>query len=231
VVTDWSCGEACPLDTGGSTGDGDGGGGGDSVHDCGRIGAGGIGTLPAHGESSLPTNPSAGRGSTGSPSTSEVEHNRRVMSRADPPTRTATFAAMSSPRDIVTGYLDALGTDDPDRIASFVSPGFHNDHFSELGASCEGRDEYRRRLPNFLATFTDRSYEIDDLVAETRGPVTDVVARYRFRAKFTDDGGITSTFTVPGVMWFVVEGSQITRRIDVWDSQTFVKQTSPVADG
>lgn len=132
---------------------------------------------------------------------------------------------MPSPIDVATGFLGSLSTNDPDVIASQVSDNFHNEHHSALGSDCVGREEYRRRLPYFLEAFADRGYQIDDLVAQRRESVTDVVIRYRFVATYDD-----TPIEIPGVMWLTVRGQLVTRRVDTWDSLTFLKQTGLTED-
>lgn len=132
---------------------------------------------------------------------------------------------MSTPVEVVTSYLQAFSINDPDALANHVSDGFRNEHNSELGSGCVGRDEYRRRLPHFLEAFQDRMYMIEDLVAQTRESCTDVVVRYRFHATYEG-----TRFDIPGVMWFSVRNEQITRRIDTWDSLSFLKQTGQTTD-
>jgi len=124
---------------------------------------------------------------------------------------------MSSASDVATGYLDAFAAGDPDVIAGFVADGFHNEHLSSIASSCVGIDEYRRRLPGFLADFAERKYAVLHLV-EADG---EVVVRYDFTAVYAG-----MPIDIPGVMWFTVEGGLITHRLDVWDSGIFVAQTS-----
>ena len=132
---------------------------------------------------------------------------------------------MSSPIDVVTGYLRAFSGSDPDDIASFVSDSFRNEHLSELGSGCTGRTEYRRRLPSFLASFGDRTYTVEDIVEQERESSTDVVVRYRFQATYADGPVADAAIDIPGVMWFSVHDDQICTRVDVWDSLTFLQQT------
>ena len=127
---------------------------------------------------------------------------------------------MGSAVDVVTSYLRSFSGNDPDAIAAHVSDGFRNEHQSELGTGCVGRDEYRRRLPHFLESFIDRVYSIDDIVVEKRESVKEVVVRYRFEATYGEQ-----RVEIPGVMWFSVREGQIVRRVDTWDSLTFLRQT------
>ena len=127
--------------------------------------------------------------------------------------------------DVVVSYLNSFAAGDADRIAGHVSDGFRNEHTSELGSSCVGRIEYRRRLPHFLESFADRVYEIDDVIEQVRESVIEVAVRYRFQATYE---GVR--IDIPGVMWFSVRDAQITKRGDVWDSLTFLRQTGQTTD-
>ncbi len=128
--------------------------------------------------------------------------------------------AVPSAIGVVSNFLGAFTRNDPDAIADAVSDGFRNEHLSELGSSCVGRDEYRRRLPHFLASFADRSYSIVDAIEQRRDSCTEVAVRYRFEAIYEE-----TPIQIPGVMWFSVRDGLITKRIDTWDSLTFLKQT------
>ncbi|MFT7501618.1 MAG: ketosteroid isomerase-like protein [Gammaproteobacteria bacterium] len=128
---------------------------------------------------------------------------------------------MSTPADIVSSYLDAFSRGDPDEIAGLVAAGFHNEHLSSIASSCIGIDEYRRRLPNFLATFVDRSYAVIEVVEQGTESQAQVVVRYDFTALYEG-----MPIDIPGVMWFTVENGLIAKRTDVWDSGIFVAQTA-----
>ncbi len=124
---------------------------------------------------------------------------------------------MESRVDVVRQYLEAFTSGDPDAIARLVTDDFVNEHLSELGSGCTGRDEYRRRLPGFLSTFVRARY-IVDAIGELGD--TEVVARYRFQAECEG-----TPIDIPGVMWFEVRLGLISRRTDLWDSLTFLRQT------
>lgn len=128
---------------------------------------------------------------------------------------------MTSPSEVVSGYLQAFSGHDPDAIAGFVAEGFRNEYQSALGTGCAGRDEYRRRLPHFLDAFTDRAYEITDLVTQELEGETAVVVRYRFSATHCES---RRPVDIAGVMWFGVRDHEITRRTDTWDSLSFLRQ-------
>ena len=113
-------------------------------------------------------------------------------------------------------YLEAFASGDPDAIAALVTDDFVNEHLSELGSGCTGRPEYRRRLPGFLTTFAGARYIVERAVEDG----VDVVARYRFTAEYEE-----VAVDIPGVMWFEVRDGLISRRTDLWDSLTFLRQT------
>ncbi len=143
-----------------------------------------------------------------------------------------------TPLEVALSYLTALGADDPDAVAAHVSGDFRNEHQSELGSGCDGRDAYRERLPGFMAMFPNRQYTVIETapVASTfnagdSGDAGDsdalndagehvVAVRYRFGA---DVSGYR--IDIPGVMWFGVRDQLVTRRVDTWDSLTFFRQT------
>jgi ketosteroid isomerase-like protein len=131
--------------------------------------------------------------------------------------------AIATPIDIVRRYLTGLSDGDVERVLYCVAEGFVNEHTSALGSSSEGREEYRRRLPDFLAQFEGLHYELVDTIYEAAGASAAsgrVAARYRLTASF--DG---HAIDIPGVMLIEVEGGEIVRRTDVWDSLTFLRQT------
>ena len=134
---------------------------------------------------------------------------RRPVS-ADPP-------AEPRPRAVALAYLAAFGTGDPDAIAAFVSDDFFNEHVAALGSSSRGRDEYRTRLPGFLAQFPGLRYDVEEVVAE--GNL--VVVAYTMRAAWNGEHDIT----IRGAFHFDVVDGLIARRTDYWDSLEFLRQT------
>lgn len=124
----------------------------------------------------------------------------------------------TSPAAVVLRYLDAFAVGDPDAIAALVSDDFVNEHLSALGAGSRGRDEYRHRLPDFLAMFQGLRYGVEAISALDRAD--EVVVRYRLTATYDDQ-----PVDIVGVMWFVVREGKVARRTDVWDSLTFLRQT------
>jgi len=131
-----------------------------------------------------------------------------------------TVAQVDNGGEIVRSYLASFATGDPNAVASWVTADFVNEHLSELGSGCGGRDEYRRRLPGFLSTFVGARYEIVTLAEISTPGAGDVVVRYRFEATYEG-----TPIDIPGVMWFDVRDGSIARRTDLWDSLTFLRQT------
>ncbi len=135
-----------------------------------------------------------------------------------------------SPRDraeaLARSYLASFATGDPDAVAAHVSDDFVNDHTAALGSGCVGVEEYRRRLPGFLAGFPGLSYGVDDVVVDPDG--TRAAATYRLTA--TSDG---HPIDIRGCMVFEMAlagddaaagGDRITRRTDYWDSLVYLRQ-------
>lgn len=125
------------------------------------------------------------------------------------------------PRNTAEAYLAALSAADVDRVLSLVTDDFVNEHTSELGSGCRGRDEYGARLPGFLGPFAALHYEVIESITEG----SSVSVRYRMTANF--DG---HPIDIPGVMLFSIDDGLVARRTDVWDSLTFLRQTGAVED-
>ena len=121
-----------------------------------------------------------------------------------------------TPRDIARAYVESFATGDPDVIVAHVAPGFVNEHASALGARSAGRDEYRRRLPTFLASFPGLRYDVEQVI----GDGSTVAVTYRMTAM--SDG---HPIDLCGVMVIEVADGAITRRTDYWDALTFLRQT------
>lgn len=178
----------------------------------------GLGGLPDGGESgevsaskrgvSVPVQSSRVQGETSSGSTTDI----------GPQTPGVTVAEVEASVDIARTYLDAFASGDPDAIAALVNENFVNEHLSELGSGCIGRDEYRRRLVGFLATFVDATYTIESISALDRPG--EVIARYRLTARYEG-----TPIDITGMMWFEVRDGRIARRTDLWDSLSFLRQT------
>lgn len=91
-----------------------------------------------------------------------------------------------------------------------------NDHTAALGSGCVGRDEYRRRLPGFLASFPGLAYEIEDVIGA--GPR--VAVTYRMTASPTE-----GDVAIRGVMVIEVHDDLVAHRTDYWDALTYLRQT------
>lgn len=122
---------------------------------------------------------------------------------------------MSSPADICRRYLESFATGDPDVVASFVSEDFINEHTSALGSGCQGKDEYRRRLPGFIASMPGLRYEVESQITEG----DQVANAYTLRARVNE-----RDIEVRGMMRITVRNGLITDRTDYWDSKSFLQQ-------
>jgi hypothetical protein len=117
-------------------------------------------------------------------------------------------------------YLASFAGGDPEAIVAHVTAGFINDHASALGASCTGRDEYRRRLPSFLASMPGLRYEPGEPIVDGRR----VAMPYTLRADGATPDGDRVPVTVRGVMLLRFDGELIAERLDVWDALTYLRQ-------
>lgn len=124
-----------------------------------------------------------------------------------------------TPTEVCLGYLAAFATGDPEAVVAFVTDDFVNEHLAALGSGCAGRDEYRRRLPGFLASMPGLRYEVVDAARDVIAQDDRVCIGYVLHATF--DG---LPVKVPGVMRFDVRDGRIARRIDCWDSLVFQRQ-------
>jgi len=120
------------------------------------------------------------------------------------------------PAEIAVAYVTAFATGDPDTVAACVTDDFVNAHASALGSGCEGKDEYRRRLPGFLASLPGLRYDIEQVIAD--GP--SVVVRYRLHATPND-----TPVEIPGVMVIETRDGAVAQRTDYWDALTYLRQT------
>jgi predicted ester cyclase len=120
-----------------------------------------------------------------------------------------------SPAELCSSYLASFATADPERIAAHVTEGFVNEHTAALGGGCIGIDEYRQRLPKFLASMPGLRYEQEEIVADGER----VMAAYTMHAVVNE-----RDIAIRGVMRFRVEGDKIAKRIDYWDSLVFKQQ-------
>ncbi|MCY3618078.1 MAG: nuclear transport factor 2 family protein [Acidimicrobiaceae bacterium] len=124
--------------------------------------------------------------------------------------------ANTDPRATAASYLASFATGDPEAVAAHVSDGFSNVHTSALGLPSQGRAEYRSRLADFLTTFAGLAYEAEEIIVEGDR----VAAAYVMRARA--DG---KPFEIRGVMRLIVRDGLIERRVDYFDSLSFLQQT------
>jgi steroid delta-isomerase-like uncharacterized protein len=116
---------------------------------------------------------------------------------------------------VARSYVESFASGDPDTIAEHVTDDFVNEHTAALGSGCVGRDEYRSRLPDFLASFEGLRYEVEDVVADGDR----AMVPYTMHA--THEG---HRITIRGVMRIEVRDGKVARRVDYWDALTFLKQ-------
>jgi len=122
---------------------------------------------------------------------------------------------MTTPLQICTSYLESFATGDADLIVSHVASDFVNEHTSALGSSCNGKDEYRNRLPGFISSMPHLSYAIEQIMSEGQH----VWAAYTLRTTVNEHD-----IAIRGAMHFEVNDGLIVRRVDYWDSQVFKNQ-------
>ena len=120
------------------------------------------------------------------------------------------------PRAVTASYLASFASGDPAAVADHVSDGFANVHTSALGLPSEGKAEYLSRLGDFLATFAGLTYEAEEILVEGDRAAAAYVMRARADGK---------PFEVRGVMRLTVRDGLIERRVDYFDSLTFLRQT------
>ena len=97
-----------------------------------------------------------------------------------------------------------------------MSDGFSNQHTSALASPSQGRAAYQERLAEFLATFSGLTYEVTDILVEGDR----AAAAYVMRAEV--DG---TPIEIQGVMRLTIRDGLIERRVDYFDSLTFLRQT------
>ncbi len=119
------------------------------------------------------------------------------------------------PAEVAATYLAAFGTGDPDAVTSMVTDDFVNEHTSAMGSGCEGKEEYARRVPNFLKNMPQLRYDVEEIVAEGDR----VFAAYTLHTHVNN-----RDVAVRGVMRFRIEGDLVAHRTDYWDSMIFKQQ-------
>jgi ketosteroid isomerase-like protein len=117
--------------------------------------------------------------------------------------------------DVCRSYLASFATGDADQVVRHVTDDFVNEHTAALGAGCVGKDEYSRRVPNFLASMPGLRYDIEDVIADGDR----VAIAYILRTRVND-----RDIAVRGVMRCVVRDGLVAQRTDYWDSLVFQRQ-------
>ncbi|MEO5840219.1 MAG: nuclear transport factor 2 family protein [Acidimicrobiales bacterium] len=119
------------------------------------------------------------------------------------------------PTVVARAYLDSFATGDPEAVAAHVTEDFVNEHTAALSSSCNGKAEYRRRLPDFLASFAGLHYEIEDVFADG----DKVAAAYTMRATYEGH-----EIAVRGVMRMRIHKGLVAHRVDYYDALGFLQQ-------
>ena len=120
-----------------------------------------------------------------------------------------------TPAEVARGYLESFASGNADDIVRWVTDDFVNEHTAALGSGCSGKEEYARRLPEFLASMPGLRYDVEDVIADGER----VAAAYTLRARLND-----RDVAVRGVMRFAIRDALIRHRVDYWDSLVFQRQ-------
>ena len=119
-------------------------------------------------------------------------------------------------RAVAASYLASFATGDPAAVAAHVSDDFSNQHTSALGSPSQGKAAYHERLAEFLTTFSGLTYEVTDILVEG----SRAAAAYVMRARVNG-----TAIEIQGVMRLTITDGLIERRVDYFDSLTFLRQT------
>ena len=123
----------------------------------------------------------------------------------------------------VRAYIDALNRGNADDTAACVSHGFVNEPISTLGVTVVGREAYRERVRQFLASFRGLHYDVEQMIVDG----CHVAVAYRMSASWREPGADISAdrpFSIRGMFRFRVEAGRISHRADYWDSADFLRQ-------
>lgn len=119
-------------------------------------------------------------------------------------------------RAVAASYLASFASGEPAVVAAHVSDDFVNQHTSALGSNSRGKAAYQQRLADFLASFSGLTYEVADIIVEGDR----AAAAYVMRARV--DG---APIEIQGIMRLTIRDGLIERRVDYFDSLTFLHQT------
>jgi len=126
----------------------------------------------------------------------------------------------ADPGVVALGYIEALNSGNPDRVAELVTERFVNEHTSALGSSIVGREAYRARLPLFLGAFEGLTYEVEDVIVDGQR----VALPYTLSARCKGSDGVARPVAIRGMFRFRIEGGLIAHRVDYWDSRSYEEQ-------
>src|SRR5665213_3605649 len=127
------------------------------------------------------------------------------------------------PAATVRAYIDALNRGSAEEAAMYVSDGFVNEHTSTLGETIVGRENYRRRVGEFLASFPGLHYHVECMIVDGG----QVAVAYRMSAVRRGPSAAASAdraFTIRGMFRFEIEEGRIAHRVDYWDSADYLRQ-------
>ena len=120
-----------------------------------------------------------------------------------------------TPAEICVSYISSFASGDADAVTAHVTDDFVNEHTAALGSGCEGKDEYARRVPNFLASMPQLRYEVENVSADGDS----VWIAYTLHTLVND-----RDVAVRGAMHFLVRDQLVASRTDYWDSLVFQRQ-------
>ena len=124
-------------------------------------------------------------------------------------------AAHRTPADVCVSYITSFASGEPDAVTAHVTDDFVNEHTAALGSGCTGKDEYARRVPNFLASMPQLRYEVENVSADGDS----VWIAYTLHTHVND-----RDVAVRGAMHFLVRDQFVAKRTDYWDSLVFQRQ-------
>jgi steroid delta-isomerase-like uncharacterized protein len=129
------------------------------------------------------------------------------------------------PAATVRAYIAALNRGNADDAIACVSEGFVNEHTSTLGMTIVGREAYRGRIGQFLASFPGLHYEVEHMIVDG----CQVAVAYRMSAAWRESDASAAAgrpFSIRGMFRFEVEAGRIVHRVDYWDSADFQRQVA-----
>lgn len=129
------------------------------------------------------------------------------------------------PAATVRAYIAALNRGSADDAVACVSESFVNEHISTLGKTVVGREAYRGRVGQFLASFPGLHYQVEHMIVDG----CQVAVAYRMSGTWRESSASSAPgrpFSIRGMFRFQVEARQIVHRVDYWDSADFQRQVA-----